>query len=65
MIIFSLRAQLRYTLIRSLMFIKLTACVMGISVVLHGTSVAFECSISQPGHSTCGSRCECMVGVIT
>ena len=56
---------MRYTLIRSLMFIKLTACVMGISAVLHGTTVAFQCSISQPGHSPCESRCKYMVEVIT
>ena len=46
-----LRAHLRYTLIRSLLFIKLMACVfvMFIFAVLHGTIVTLSAQFPSPG----------------
>ena len=35
------------------MFIRLTICVMCISTVLHGTTVALSAQFPQPGHSPC------------
>ena len=62
---FSLRAHLQHTTMPSLMFIKMTACVMCISAALHGMTVDLEHSISQPGHSLRESMCEYIVGVLT
>ena len=46
--IFSLRAHLPFTLIRSLMPIQLTACVMCICAVLDATLVALSTQFPSP-----------------
>ena len=62
--IFSLRAHLRCSLIHSLMFKELTACVMCISAVLHGMIVALSIQFPSPGIALASRGASYMAGVI-